>query len=293
MTRQTKQGFTLIITAALLWSLAAPIAKYLFSVGIAPTDLVQARVSYSFLILVVIFAAFRRELLSISKRDIPYFLLLGIGGFAFVQYTYFAAISKIDVGVAIALQYTAPSMILLYSVLFLAKKIKKLTIAGVGLALICCYLVTGAYETNWAALNLEGIFWALASAVTFAFYTLYAEKGLQKYTPWTVFFYAVCTAAIFWNVVHPPFILVGKGYTWTIWAGIFAVAILGTLIPFSLFFLALKKLDPIRLTVTSTLEPIFATVLAFFILGEVLSEIQVFGGFLILLSVILMAFSEK
>ena len=293
MNYQTKQGFSFIIIATLLWATAAPIAKYLFNNGILPADLVQARVSYSFLILVVILGLFKREFLVIAVQDIPYFAVLGIGGFAFVQYTYFAAISRIDVGIAIALQYTAPSMILGYSIIFLGKKIRVATVIAVGLALLGCYLVIGANEADLSTVNWEGILWALASAVTFAFYTLYGEKGIQKYTPWTVFFYAVFFAAIFWNLIHPPFILVGKGFSWMVWMAILAVAIMGTLIPFALFFMALKKLDPIRLTVTSTLEPIFATGMAFLMLGETLSMLQIFGGGLILISVILMALMES
>ncbi len=293
MKNDTKQGFLLIITATILWALAAPIAKYLFNAGITPEDLVQARVTYSFLILAFVLIGFRRDLLQISKQDIGYFILLGIGGFALVQYTYFYAISEIDVGVAIALQYTAPSMIVVYSVFFLGKKINRNTILAILLALTGCYLVVGAYHVAWEDLNGKGILVAIFSAVVFAFYTLYGEKGLKKYPAWTVFFYVVLFATLFWNIVNPPFNLVGQGLSWSVWAGIMTIAIVGTLIPFGLFFMALKKLDPIRLTVTSTLEPIFATITAFIFLGEALSTWQIIGGLFIVVSVILMTISKE
>jgi len=129
--------------------------------------------------------------------------------------------------------------------------------------------------------------------VVFAFYTIYGEKGLKKYPAWTVFFYVVLFATIFWNIVHPPFVLVGEGWSYEVWAGIFGVAIFGTLIPFALFFMALKHLDPIRLTVTSTLEPIFATIVAFVTLGEALSFWQICGGIFIIVSVVLMATKQQ
>lgn len=293
MQNESTQGFLLIITAAVLWAIAAPIAKFLFNSGITPMDLVQARVTYTFLLLAFFFIGFKPIFLRISKRDIVYFLVLGIVGFAMVQYTYFYTISQIDVGVAIALQYTAPSIIVIYSAVFLGKRIDRLTILTILLALAGCYLVVGAYHVHWEDLNWKGILGGLSSAMVFAFYTLYGEKGLQKYPPWTVFFYAVATATLFWNIIHPPFNLAGKGLDRWVWSGVFAVAILGTLIPFALFFIALKKLDPIRLTVTSTLEPIFATILAFLVLGEALSIWQILGGGLIVLSVILMTVFGK
>lgn len=293
MKSDTRQGFLLIITATLLWALAAPIAKYLFNAGITPADLVQARVTYTFFILAFFFIGFKRDLLQIHKKDIGYFIRLGIGGFALVQYTYFYAISQIDVGIAIALQYTAPSMIVIYSAFFLGKKINRNTIIAILLALAGCYLVVGAYQVYWIDLNLNGILGALFSAMVFAFYTLYGKKGLQKYPASTVFFYVVLFAALFWNIINPPFNLVGKGLSWSVWVGIMAIAIIGTLIPFGLFFMALKKLDPIRLSVTSTLEPIFATITAFFFLGEALSNWQIIGGLLIVASVILMTMTKE
>jgi len=69
--------------------------------------------------LIAVFSLFYRDGLRIDTKDIGYFALLGIGGFALVQYTYFYAISKLDVGIAISLQYTAPTMIVIYSALFL------------------------------------------------------------------------------------------------------------------------------------------------------------------------------
>jgi len=289
MQKNATKGFIYIISATILWGMAAPLAKYLFNAGVDPTDLVQARVTYSFIVLALVFGVFKRTALRIAPKDIFYFVILGLFGFALVQYTYFIAISKIDVGIALCLQYTAPTMIVLYSALFLGKKVGLPTIISVGLALVGCYLVIGAYNVAFEDLNWDGILWSLSSAVVFAFYTLYGEKGLKKYEPWTVFFYVVLCSTIFWNIAHPPLVLVGQGWSWTIWTGILAVAMLGTLIPFALFFMALKELDPIRLTVTSTLEPIFATIMAFLTLGEALDFVQIIGGVFIIASVILMA----
>ncbi len=293
MEKNATKGFLFIITATVLWAFAGPLAKYLFSLGISPTDLVQARVTYSCMILIAVFGLFHREGLKIDTADIGYFALLGIGGFALVQYTYFYAISKLDIGIAICLQYTAPAMIVIYSALFLKEKIALRTILAILLALIGCFLVIGAYDADWTNLNWAGIVVALLSAVVFAFYTIYGEKGLKKYPAWTVFFYVVLFATLFWNIIHPPFVLVGQGWSWEVWTGILGVAIFGTLIPFALFFLALKHLDPIRLTVTSTLEPIFATIVAFVALGEALSFWQICGGSFIITSVILMATKKQ
>jgi drug/metabolite transporter (DMT)-like permease len=61
-----------------------------------------------------ILAVSDRRRLIISRRDLPYFLVLGCIGVVGVQFTYYFTISKINVGPAVLIQYLAlygsPSM---------------------------------------------------------------------------------------------------------------------------------------------------------------------------------------
>jgi len=291
--KPSTKGFIILISAAFLWAVHGPLAKYLFNNGILPTDLVQARITYSFFTLLLGFAIFNRSLFIVEKGDLVYFAVLGIVGLALAQFFYFYAISTIGVGVAIALQYTAPTFIVLYNYFILKELIATKTVLAIGLALIGCYLVIGAYHTAFNDLNWVGISSGIASALTFGFYTVYSKKGLAKYSTWTVFFYVLLFAALFWNLIHPPLILIGQGYSYTTWAMVFSIAILGTLTPFFLFFLGLKLLDPVRATVTATLEPIFATIIAFLFLGEALHFWQLIGGLFVVGSVLLMSLGEN
>lgn len=287
------KGIFLILTATFLWGIGGTLAKYLFLAGIEPTDLVQARLTYSFLLLGLILACFNKTAFLIDLKDIGYFLVLGVFGLAILQFTYFYAINKIDVGIAVTIQYTAPSMILVYQLLFLKKKATFITFLAIGLALVGCYFVVGVNQSAIEGLNWEGLIAAIISAITFAFYTIYSKKGLAKYGAWTVFFYVLLIASIFWNIIHPPLALVGKGYSYNTWGLIFSIALISTLIPFGLFYVGLESLEPVVATVTSTMEPIFAIVIAFLVLGEKLDWLQIIGGLLIIVSVVVMALFDK
>ena len=291
--QSSTKGFLLLVGAAFLWAVHGPLAKYLFNNGLLPTDLVQARITYSFFTLLIVFILYKRSLFTVERGDLVYFAILGIGGLALAQFFYFYAISTIDVGVAIALQYTAPSFIVLSNYFILKEHIPTKTVLAIGLALLGCYLVIGAYHTDFDNLNWIGISAGLVSALTFAFYTVYSKKGLAKYTTWTVFFYVLLFAALFWNLVHPPFILIGQGHSYTIWVMVFSVAMFGTLVPFLLFFMGVRLLDPVRATVTATLEPIFATIIAFIFLGEALHFWQLLGGVFVIGSVLLMSLGKE
>ena len=285
----TTKGFLLVIGAAFLWAVNGPLAKYLFNTGILPTDLVQARITYAFITLLLVLIITNRKQFIIELRDVGYFAVLGIFGFAIAQFTYFYAISSIDVGVAVALQYTAPTFIVFYNYFFLKERITTKTVLTIGLALIGCYLLIGAYHTDFNDLNWMGISAGLSSAVTFGFYSVYSKKGLAKYTTWTVYLYVLLFASLFWNIIHPPFILIGQNHSYATWAMIFFVAIFGTLLPFYFFLVGVKLLNPVRATVTSTLEPIFAAIVAFLFLGEQLHFWQLIGGLFIVGSVLLMS----
>lgn len=286
------KGILIILCADFLWAIGGSLAKYLFQLGLAPTDLVQARATYSLFILAPILLLFKRDILLIERRDIGYFMILGICGLAAVQFTYFFAISKIDVGVAITIQYTAPAIIVLYNLLFLKEPITLKIFCAIILALIGCYLVVGVHSVDLEELNKLGIGVAFCSSFIFAFYTIFSKKGLAKYDAWTVFFYVILFASLFWNIAHPPLVLIGQGYSWSIWGWVIALAITSTLIPFALFFVGLKLLDPVTATITSTMEPIFAIILAYLVLGERLDGFQIIGGLLIIGSVILMSLKK-
>jgi drug/metabolite transporter (DMT)-like permease len=66
------------------------------------------------------------------------------------------------------------------------------------------------------------------------------------------------------------------------------VAIFGTLLAFGLFFVGVNYIRSTRATITSTLEPISAGIIAFLLLGETLELPQVIGGGLVIAAVVLL-----
>jgi drug/metabolite transporter (DMT)-like permease len=63
--------------------------------------------------------------------------------------------------------------------------------------------------------------------------------------------------------------------------------ILGTVVPFGLFVRALTHVSAVTAQIVSTLEPVVAAGAAFLVLGERLEALQLFGGGLVLVAVLL------
>lgn len=274
--------------AAVLWASSGSAAKYLFAGGITPFQMVQLRLTIAAVGLLVALLIRRPDLLKISLRDIPYFFVLATLGLAAVNITYMFAISKIHVAAAILLQYTAPVFIAVYLILFEKKTPGSLTLVAMAGALVGCFFVVGAYNPNVFTLNVAGIASGLLSGVTFAWWSVHGEYGMRRYNSWTVLFYAAAVGAVEWNILHPPFEAFRHSYSPIEWLWILHIGIMGTLMPFGLYLMGVKHIQATRASITATLEPITAGVIAWVFLNEAMDILQLAGALLVIASIVML-----
>jgi len=281
------------MAAALLWASNGTIGKALFNAGMSPFVLVQTRVVLSAAILTLILSVWRPALLKIRVRDIGHLLLFGGVFMALMQLSYFFAISKIQVAAAILVQYLAPALVACYSMLFWHERGTFLKVLALLLSVAGCYLVVGGYSLSLLTMNRVGIMWALLSAVAFALTTLLSEKGMHQYNPWTVLAYGFLFSSLSLNIVQRPLSILSQSYTPTQWASILYVGVFGTLIPFGLYLAGVNHIRSTRAIITATLEPIAAAFMAFFLLGESLSPLQIAGGLSVIVAIALLQWERE
>ena len=137
-------------------------------------------------------------------------------------------------------------------------------------------------------LNKVGIASGFISSLFFAFYTLYGERGLRRYAPWTIIFYGFGSGAIFYCILFSPLKIITDGHSMKVWMAFFYIAIFSTLIPFGLYFKGIERIRATRASIASTWEPAVAAITAYFVLGEVLYPLQVLGGIGVIASVVLL-----
>jgi drug/metabolite transporter (DMT)-like permease len=141
-------------------------------------------------------------------------------------------------------------------------------------------------------LNRIGIISGLLAAVAFAVYSVLSEYGMRKYTPWTVLLYGMLFAALMWNVLHPPLEAMLHRYSAVQWGWILFIGIFGTVFPFGFYFEGIKRIRPTPASITATLEPISAGVIASIFLGEIMGLWQIFGGLIVIVSIILLQLNK-
>jgi drug/metabolite transporter (DMT)-like permease len=287
------KGYLCVAAAAVMWASSGTAGKALFTGGMSPFELVQVRVTVSTVLLTIVFGICFRHLFKIRPRDLWYFFLLGGVVMALVQGTYFYAISKIQVAAAIFLQYLAPVMVAFFSICFWKECLTPTKFGALLLSLGGCYLVVGGYSLHLLKMNQLGIFAGLLSALCFAAYTLIGEKGMHRYSPWTVLFYAFLFATITWHVFYPPFQYLRADFTFAQWGWIFYVSIVGTVLPFGLFFMGVNYVRSTRASITATLEPISAGLFAYLFLGESLQPLQIAGGAMVVTAIVVLQMKKE
>jgi drug/metabolite transporter (DMT)-like permease len=66
------------------------------------------------------------------------------------------------------------------------------------------------------------------------------------------------------------------------------IGIFGTIFPFGLYFIGIKRIKPTHASITATLEPISAGIIAAVLLGEAMQPLQIAGGLMVLVSIIIL-----
>ena len=285
--RDARLGRWLVFAATVFWASTATLARFVFrDRHVPPLTVVELRLSIAALVLFAVLVTRRRSALRIARGDLAYFLVLGLLGVAAVQGSYYFTISKLGVGLAILVQYLAPTIIVAFD-LVRGRPVGWTMIAAVLCALAGTGLLVGG--VNQAALHAKPLYWGIAflSAFVFAFYIVYSKRGLARYAPETVLFYTFTIAAVFWACVTPPWRVIAAGYTPDLWAIFVLLGLFSTLVPFGLFYLGLRRLPAAEASVIATSEPLVAMITAAVFLNEHLRPLQLVGAGLVLLAAVL------
>jgi drug/metabolite transporter (DMT)-like permease len=296
--RRPRVGYAMAASAATLWAINGVVSKVMLASGISSLRLSQVRTTGAFAGLVVILALTARSRLRARARELSYLMLFGIGGLAFVQWFYFLAIHRMEIGIALLIQYLAPLGIGLWARFAFHEPVRRRIWYALALALAGLALIVDV--RHGSTLSTTGIVFALGAAITYALYILLAEHALGKRDAVSLLAWGFGFAALFWAVIAPwwsfPAHVVGEdvsllghlaGLHLPVWLLMCWMIGLGTIVPFFLLVSALRHLPATRVAIIAMLEPVVATGVAWAWLGESLATIQLAGAALVLAAIVL------
>lgn len=289
--RATAFGLACVLSASLLFAVNGTVSKLVMQSGLTSGQLVLLRVCGAAALYVAI-AAVRQQRgrgsLRASRAELPHLILLGIVGVTLLQWTYFVAIERLPVGVALLVEYTAPVMVALWVLLVRREPVR----ARVWAALAMCLGGLALVAQVWQGLTLDGVglVFGFAAAACLAAYWLIGEQGMSRRDPWSLCAWIFCIGTVPWLVLAPAWSLragmltdsasvpIGSGIEAPVWLLVCWVITLGTVVPFTLTMLALHTLGATRTGLLATAEPIFAGIVAWLVLSEALNAVQLLGA---------------
>jgi drug/metabolite transporter (DMT)-like permease len=282
----TIRGLIFMLVAVIFWGGSASLAKILIVTRFDTLIISQTRTTLTFILLLIFFTLTKRSVFRVQTGDLWKLAVLGIIGVAVTNFTYYYTVKESSVATAILVQYTAPVWIVLYSAMIAkSEKLDHIIVISLIIALVGCnFAVTGG---TWNNITLKG--WAIVtgplSAFTYAYQVIGTKQLLKRYSVWTLLLYMFGFAAFFWLLINPPTQIMTKNYTIEDWGILWMFAVVSILIPQTVFAMGLKILSASTVGVIGIMEPVFAIIIAYFMLHETLGYVQILGALLVVAAV--------
>jgi drug/metabolite transporter (DMT)-like permease len=304
MPRAVAIGIALTVVSAFAFGSGALFAKPVYAEGVgwhplmAWRFLVGAGLAWAWLALS---ARARAGLLRMRRRDIAIALSLGVlytGNSA----TYFAALETVSASLGALIVYIYPAIVAVISLQVGHALRGRRAWGALGLALAGVALAVGNIDPATAP-PIEGLVLMVASPIIYSVWIVLSARlsgegrtgagataatgtGVDPMAAGAVMLTA--TATTYWisalalgSPVLPDQIPAGA------WFGMLGVGIVSTFIAVLAFYAGAHRIGAARASIVSTVEPIWTIVLASLLFGEMLGPLQLVGGAMILVGVVI------
>ena len=273
-------------------------AKLAMESGLSAWRLTQIRTAGAFLILFLYVYLTNKNSLRINAKELPILLVFGVFGFAAVNLLYFLSIQRLNVGIALIIEFTAPIWIALWMRFIQKRIVSKLMWWGLVIGLSGLVLIAQV----WRGLTLDGlgVTFAIFDAFALATYFLVGEKLVGVKSSEATMAWGLGISSAFFAIIQPwwtfPFEKMGSvveltgrlsGVSLPTFYLVLWVIIFGTAIPYFLVLNGLRGLSAAKTSAIGMSEPVFGGIFAWFFLYEKLNFIQIVGAFIVLFGIYL------
>jgi len=265
--KENNIGRLLVAATAVLWGLAGVCVK---SIEWSPMSLMAAR---SIISLIMIFAVKRTLKVRFTKTNILGALMMSATGILYVM-----SIKMTTAGTAIVLQYIAPILVFLFSVIFQHRKAKPIEA-------IITFAVFGGIVLSFAdsldPTRIVGNLLGLLSGVTFAGQIIVMNHEDSDSDDCMVmsnaFSFLFCLPFLFFD---SHLVLDAKNIIWVLILGVFQYGLANIL-----FGRGIKKVDKVEGSLILTIEPIFNPIPVAIFCHEKMGSLAIVGFVIVIVFV--------
>jgi drug/metabolite transporter (DMT)-like permease len=299
------RGYTVAFISAVILSTTAIFIRYLTQTYLLPALILAFwREVVVALTMLLALGLFKPAMLRVERSHLRFLVLYGLA-LAFFNSFWTLSVSLNGAAVATVLAYCSPGFTALLGWWLLKERLGWAKLLAVALCLGGCVFISGALDPAAWRVNLLGIITGILSGLFYAIYSLMGRSASQRgLNPWTTLLYTFGFAAVFLlafnllgrgilpGAITRPADFLWLGNSWVGWGILLLLAMGPTLAGYGMYNISLSLLPSSVANLIVSLEPAFTAAIAYFLLGERLTWVQVGGSLMILGGVVFLRIYE-
>lgn len=253
------------------------------AMGFTEFEIMSTRAYISAILLLIYNLLRNRDGLKLKRIiDLKYFAAAGLVGIIFFSWAYMKSINLSSTSVAATLLYTAPAIVMIFSVIFFGEKFTGRKLLVLLMTFIGCLLVTGLLEDG-GNVSAAGILFGLGAGFGYAMYTVFTAFAIKKYNSTTITFFTFLISSVFLMPFSISVITKIFENGMLMFSVIFALVT--TVLPFTLYTNGLAKVEASKASLMAAVEPVSAALIGIFLFNESASIMKIAGIALVAVSV--------
>ncbi|HBL51251.1 MAG TPA: EamA family transporter [Firmicutes bacterium] len=291
------KGYYIALLCSVILSTTGVFIRYLTEhYNMPPLAIAFWRDAFTAIVVLAALLLIRPALIRVRRADLLFLSAFGLV-LALFNILWTVSVWYNGASVATALVYSSAVFTVLLGCLFLKERFYFAKLLAVILCLSGCFLVSGTIGGSPWNSGAAGISIGLLSGLSYAGYSLMGRLASRRgINPWSTLLYTFLFASVallliillrscFPGANAPVAELFWLGNALPGWGVLFLLAAGPTVLGFGLYNVSLVHLSSGIVNLIATSEPAFTIIIAFFILGEKMTFVQLCGCALILCGV--------
>lgn len=292
-------GLGLALLSAVTFATSGTFARSLIDAGWSAEAAVIARVGVAALIVAVPAALSLRGRWDVLRRNLAAIGVFGLLGVATAQVCFFNAVRYLPVGVALLLEYLGIVLVVGWMWLVHGQRPRRLTVAGSVAALAGLFFVLDL--TGAGRLDAVGVLWGLGAAVGLAGYFVLAGRVDEELPSVAmasggmavgaaVLLLLGAVGALPLRVAFGEVTFAGQSTSWLV--PVVGLSLIAAVVAYLAGIAGTRILGARLSSFVGLTEVMFAVLIAWLVLGELPTVVQLLGGALIVAGVALVRVDE-
>ena len=293
-------GLAFAIVSATTFGMSGALASGLLDTGWSAGAVVLVRIGLAAVVVAPFGALALRGRWGLLRSNAALIVTYGLLAVAGAQFCYFSAVSHMQVGPALLIEYTAPAAVVVWLWLRHDQTPGPVTLVGAGLAALGLVLVLDLL--SGADLSTAGVLWALGAMVGAASYFIISADETNGLPPLALAAGGLVVGALFLGLLGAVQLLpmdvasasttyVGRSVDW--WVPLVALGLVTAAVSYTTGIAAGRRLGSRLASFVALLEVLAGVGFAWLLLDELPRAVQLLGGLLILAGVVAVKLGER